>query len=390
MPIDSDFRGSRLSIGSIRHKSGDMSEVTIPPIFACPECDSAQLTWREDLSPAVAPFDVSEGLRCENCEREFPRVGGVWVLWSDAVKRLQLLQAEAGEGSADLEAADLSEQVKLANIKIYDTISESYGEHHDGIRPYTQTLLFLKALGDDFQAPPPEGHTRTIIDVGCAAGVGLDFGVNGYTHVVGVDLSLTNLRAVVAKGRLAVLADAERLPFRENAIDMVTCFATLHHLPKPEVFVQSASHILREGGVLLVAGEPTRAAMDHRGLGRFVFDARKPIYRLLARRSEKYFLHANREQQRLNDLAEHGRTHGGMEPETLEGFFADAGLEDLQLFYDTDVSHFRPYGVPDWKMGLLKTLSFQNPFKRSNWANLSAMGRKRVRQSKPTESEDAS
>jgi SAM-dependent methyltransferase len=318
------------------------------------------------------PFDTTTGLVCQSCAREFPLVDGVWVLWSDAVKRLYC------DRQHEPPRANTSDRVKHANIAIYEQISEAYSEHHDGIRPYTETILFLRALGDDFQSRPEPGRDRVLVDVGCATGVGLELGSRGYRHVVGVDLSLANLRVVRDKGFLPVLADADRLPFQAGAIDLITCFATLHHLPEPASFVKSAFECVRAGGVLLTGCEPSRASMAHRGLGRLVWDGRKPVYRALARLtgSSRYHLHGDERTQAITDLAEHNRTHGGFAPEALDDLFRAAGFHDTQVFYDVDKSGFRSIGVPGWKMLVLKALSLQNPIARSNWCNLTAMGRK--------------
>jgi SAM-dependent methyltransferase len=298
-----------------------------PPFLACPECRSAELDPASDLEPAAPPFDARTGVRCRGCRRGYPRVNGVWVLWSDALKRLEL-----GKPPAD---ADLADQVKWANITIYEETSEQYGEHHDGSRSYTETLLFLKALADDFQSPPPPGHERVIVDVGCAAGIGMHLGVRGYRHVVGVDISLANLEAVHRLGYCAVLADADSLPFRRGGVDLVTCFAVLHHLPHPDAFMASAHECLRPGGVLIAGCEPSRAAMGHRLLGRIVYDGRKPVYRVLSRFSSRFYHHQSEEQQTLNDLAEISRTHGGFAPEALARMLdgapalRDAAIQDV-------------------------------------------------------------
>ncbi len=53
------------------------------------------------------------------------------------------------------------------------------------------------------------------------------------------------------------VADAESLPFPDASMDVVLGHAVLHHLPIPGLAIREAHRVLRPGGRLLVAGEPT-------------------------------------------------------------------------------------------------------------------------------------
>lgn len=340
-----------------------------PGFFACPECRSTELRWTTDLEAAPAPFDRTEGLRCGGCGREFPYVDDVWVLWSDEVKGLAL--------AAPPDDADISARVKRANLEIYDDISEDHSEHTNNLYSYHQTLLFLKAIGSDFQRTGA-GAGRVVVDVACGGGPGLDVGSAGYEHRVGLDISIGNLRIVARKGHIAVLGDAEKLPFADDSIDLVTCFAALHHFPNPDRFVREAHRAARPGGVVLTGCDPSTEFMHFGPLAQLVWDARKPVYRALAgvTKSERFYFHKDNSVQEVNDLAEFQRTEGGFAPDTLEQVFDAAGFETVEVFYGTDSEGRRRWDMPPWKFFVLKALSGQNPLRRSNWVNLTAMGRK--------------
>jgi SAM-dependent methyltransferase len=53
-------------------------------------------------------------------------------------------------------------------------------------------------------------------------------------------------------------ADAERLPYGDRSFDLLVGHAFLHHLPDPARALGDMFRVLRPGGALFLAGEPTR------------------------------------------------------------------------------------------------------------------------------------
>jgi ubiquinone/menaquinone biosynthesis C-methylase UbiE len=52
-------------------------------------------------------------------------------------------------------------------------------------------------------------------------------------------------------------ADAERLPYRDGTFDLVVGHAFLHHIPDPPAALAEMWRVLRPGGAIFIAGEPT-------------------------------------------------------------------------------------------------------------------------------------
>ena len=198
---------------------------SVPEFIACPECHAHDWQHLDDVE-FYAPYDGEQGLRCGNCGRVYPIVDGIFVMWSDQLRTL-LHDGVVGD--------EMSDKVKQANIEIYNEVTTEYGEHHDGSQPYAQTLLFLKAIADNFRKAKLDTNKSVLVDVGCATGASLDLGAHAYRHTVGVDISLGNLKATRKRGHTAILADAEKLPFTQSGVDTITCFATLHHFRIPRL-----------------------------------------------------------------------------------------------------------------------------------------------------------
>jgi ubiquinone/menaquinone biosynthesis C-methylase UbiE len=93
-----------------------------------------------------------------------------------------------------------------------------------------------------------------VLDVGCGTATQLliQNKVWPSSHIVGVDLSISMLKN--AKKRLLkagqvntelVLADAEHLPFKDEAFDAATCAGVFRFLPQPQKMLSDAYRVLK-------------------------------------------------------------------------------------------------------------------------------------------------
>ncbi len=100
----------------------------------------------------------------------------------------------------------------------------------------------------------------------------------------------------------ALVADAERLPFEDESFDLVLGHAVLHHIPDLERAFSEFHRVLRPGGAILFAGEPSRTG------DRIAVVPKRAAHRLapLWRRAIKA------------RPAEHGHDDGGAENHALE------------------------------------------------------------------------
>ncbi|MHB8512340.1 MAG: class I SAM-dependent methyltransferase [Actinomycetota bacterium] len=73
-----------------------------------------------------------------------------------------------------------------------------------------------------------------------------------------VEACRRNAERVGLKDLIGKAADAEGLPFDDESFDLVVGHAVLHHLPDVEGALKECFRVLRPGGRLVIAGEPTR------------------------------------------------------------------------------------------------------------------------------------
>lgn len=137
--------------------------------------------------------------------------------------------------------------------------ADTFDEHASG---YVDSKVHRQ--GDDLQmlAEWCSGATRAL-DV--ATGAGHTAGgvrATGVLDVVATDAAPSMIRTTRREfpDVQGVVADAERLPFRDGAFDAVTCRIAAHHFPSATAFVDEVARVLEPGG--LFAFEDNIAPQD--------------------------------------------------------------------------------------------------------------------------------
>ena len=186
------------------------------------------------------------------------------------------------------------------------------------------------------------GHYRAALEVGAGTGYFslnlIRAGVVG--HATCLDISPGMLEALRANAQRlgvsglvdTVATDAEHLPFDDASFDLVFGHAVLHHLPDLDQAFREFRRVLRPGGVLFFAGEPSRqgdriAAYPKRGALKAA-----PAWRRLMR-ARPAPQHAPAHDHRAaegHDLEPFVDVHA-FDPQTLRAHAAAAGLEDVRV-----------------------------------------------------------
>lgn len=107
-------------------------------------------------------------------------------------------------------------------------------------------------VADRLRALPGEAP-RAVLDLGAGDGRYLGFFAALFprsTALVGCEISLRRARRIKAQGFPVVVAEAEALPFKEGAFDLVTLMEVIEHTRSPARTLDEARRVLRPGGRL--------------------------------------------------------------------------------------------------------------------------------------------
>jgi SAM-dependent methyltransferase len=227
------------------------------------------------------------------------------------------------------------EQIRDDNTRYHDAAAVGYDAKWGidyGATGRAQVLgKVRKALGGELSA-----HARAL-EVGAGTGYFalnlLQAGV--LAEAVCTDISPGMLLALEDNARRlevdveTVVCGAEALPFEDGAFDLVLGHAVLHHLPDLGRAFAEFHRVLRPGGIVLFAGEPSRVGDRLAGVPKRAALAVAPLWRQLLRVAPAPTHGAG------DDGAHHALeavvdVHA-FRPATLERAASGAGLTDVRV-----------------------------------------------------------
>jgi len=129
------------------------------------------------------------------------------------------------------------------------------------------------------------------------------------------------------------VADAASLPFEDGSFDLVLGHAVLHHLPELDRSFAEFMRVLRPGGVLLFAGEPSRHGDRIAALPKRAGLATAPLWRRLVHaRAAAPNGHGQPDDHALEAVVDvHAFTPGDLERHAKAAGFADVRVRGEEL-----------------------------------------------------------
>ena len=236
------------------------------------------------------------------------------------------------------DATATPEQIRDVNTRYHDAAAEAYdakwGISYEAVGRAQVLGKVRKALGGELHS---QGRA---LEVGAGTGYFalnlLQAGV--LAEAVCTDISPGMLRALEDNARRleleveTVACGAEALPFEDGSFDLVLGHAVLHHLPDLGRAFAEFHRVLRPGGIVLFAGEPSRIGDRLAVVPKRAALAVAPLWRRLLRVApaapDDGVGHGDHPEYRMLEAVVD--VHA-FHPATLERTAAGAGLTDIRV-----------------------------------------------------------
>ncbi|MGH2530816.1 MAG: methyltransferase domain-containing protein [Thermomicrobiales bacterium] len=212
-------------------------------LLACPACHGGLV---------FAP----DHIRCRDCDTRYAIVEGIPLMLADA----PLADATTSEADSPTRGLDAHKQRQIEFFNEEDAEFEI-------TRPHGTARLYQWFLGEKFRrgvrALPAELAGRTALTVCGGSGMDAEYLARAGAAVIASDLSLGAARRTRERARryglpiTVIVADVERLPFADGAVDLVYVHDGLHHLEQPTL---GLAEMARVAGRAVSITEPARAA----------------------------------------------------------------------------------------------------------------------------------
>lgn len=203
-------------------------------------------------------------------------------------------------------------------------------------------------------------HTKdaSYLDIGCSNGTVTAHLANviGTQRIYGIDVA--NIAQAKKKGIQAQEHDLnsdQKMPFKKNQFDIITCLDTLEHIYNTDHLIQEIERVLKPGGTAVIS-VPRTDSLVNIGLlllGFQLFSGSSSLERNYGafsnNRVSGHMAHFTK--KALYEICQH---HGLEVVEYAEASFAGAWLGDQQTVT----------GSVDWKKKLIATLIRMIPFKK--------------------------
>ncbi|MGI8551042.1 MAG: methyltransferase domain-containing protein [Dehalococcoidia bacterium] len=208
------------------------------PLLVCPRCRS-HLTWSADEA------------RCESCASRYPIVDGIPILVTD-------------QAATDHDELEHHHSHKQQQAHFFD---RNEAAEFEITRPHGTARLYQWLLREKFRRSVKglESLVRggTAVTVCSGSGMDAEYLARLGSRVLATDISLGAARRTQERARRfrlqigAVVADVERLPFADQAIDLVYVHDGLHHLENPAAGLVEMARVAKQA---LSVTEPANAA----------------------------------------------------------------------------------------------------------------------------------
>lgn len=198
-------------------------------LLRCPTCKRGELQSCGQQGPVI----IDERLRCKACNQQFPVEDGIPIFLPEALL--------AASSTASFSSVDESTRQKVLQREWHDRAHMDKGDGYKQTA-YAGSGLFSFLLYYQLREVQPVLATKAysmIANVCCGQGFELEYLSLLGKNIIVADISPKSVQRAIRLGESlglcvdGICCDAENLPLRDDACDLVITHHSLHHLAKP-------------------------------------------------------------------------------------------------------------------------------------------------------------
>ena len=260
-------------------------------ILICPVCKTKDFTTYN-----------SNELVCSCCGQRFPVVDGCLDMnW------------QTGD--------DLCHRVIRANIELHDSYAEFYESPTLNQVFAGESFRHLETLMAELAG---RNGKKRLLDVGCGTGFVLKAAETHFAERYGIDISKGMLKLSARFNAYLICASAYSIPFMDEAFDVITANATLHHIYDFQTFFSEIYRILKPGGAVLINHDPNAAFRRY-------FGWQKRLRRIMMRKKRRETFHYSEEVVSMADY--HQFQTAGINAREVKDLLLSIGFSNIEVFY---------------------------------------------------------
>jgi ubiquinone/menaquinone biosynthesis C-methylase UbiE len=239
------------------------------------------------------------------------------------------------------EQNELNNWVKKANRAFYDIAADVY-ESIDGRRTHDVIIWLCNTLKELSEMTSGE----VLLDLGCGSGVVMNSGKVHFKKVYGIDISPEMLKIAKGASDRVICAESSSIPLKDNSVDVVVCFAVMHHILDHRPLLKEIFRVLKKGGLLYTDHDLDKAFNDK-------FSVPLKIYRHIFNSGKRYMRVKKEITKEMYKLSE---VHSeGIDSEAILAQLRAEGFIDIML-------NFHWFGLSKIFNILMKHKSFRRGF----------------------------
>ncbi len=227
-------------------------------------------------------------------------------------------------------------QVLQANIDLHTKLADVYKETEPHYRPEN-----MARVEDILIHLAEAAGNNSLLDIGCGMGFIIDIAKLHFRRITGIDITEAMLEKVNCESKTCEIslqvAEIEQMLFPDEAFDVVTAYAVIHHLHELKPAFAEVFRVLKPGGFFYTDTDPNY----------YFWEAIRNLpegeqFTPIVQREYDAVRHKDRELEEkfgispemLNMAETLKHDSGGFKAEDLESLLHNIGFSQVNIFYE--------------------------------------------------------